>query len=706
MADLSLHIAAIPPPDPGGVERPPVVVSGAHRSWLRPRRSEPFAGCISMVGEAGYADELLLELEAAFRAALRYSITTSLTRSLLAAHTRLLQENRLSMPDHRRYASAVVATTRSNGLYVARSGAAVVASVRSNGAWARSGDPSIEAPVEEVRDLGRGAPPHVTSEFFPLDPGTVVLLLPGITMADISDYALARALQQPLELGGLSTLLGAAPMETAGLILWCPRTTDPRPDPGRWTEWARAVLPEPPAEDAPQRPAAFRAETVIEPIESGGAAPPSGVMDADSPTSRVDLEPALGRESGAGPGARAGTAPSRVESIEHQSGSAASVRSREARREARDAGPNRWVVPLAVGVVLALLGVLLVRGGVPGRGDGSVSAAGRLIQQASAAADQDVAAAQLAEAITILEPRAGSDEGARVLLAEARAARDRVLNVVHVSRVHRFLLPTGHEFRPGGLWKSADGLLILDLGGQLLYRTDATGTQLDVALRPGESYAGQPLGRIVTAAWSPARGTGTDSQLLVVDNQRAVMSLRPNGTAIQRWLPPDSAGWQRIGPAAATFDDLYLLDAGRGEVLRYPARTARAPGAIAVRSEQEPRVASAVDLATDGNLYLLYPDGAISKLSPSGSRLTFDSSVPDRPLQAPVSLYAHPDLERIWVLEPTAARVVELTNDGDYVRQFIFPNDLLQGAVGLHVDGRAGEMRVLAPQFVLLIQID
>jgi hypothetical protein len=93
-------------------------------------------------------------------------------------------------------------------------------------------------------------------------------------------------------------------------------------------------------------------------------------------------------------------------------------------------------------------------------------------------------------------------------------------------------------------------------------------------------------------------------------------------------------------------------------------------------------------------------------LAPGGGTLPFDGAMPGRRLEAPTALFAHPDLDRLWVLEPGQARVVEFTVAGTYVRQFVLPSDVMRGAASIHVDTGATELRVLTPQQVLLVQME
>jgi len=613
-------------------------VSPGGRHGIRARRAEPFAACISTAGDRASTEQLLAELESVFRDSVRYSVTTSLSRALLAVHAILAKENRLSLPEHRQYASAVVVAARSNGVYVARTGKAVIAWGRG-GAWGRTTE-AAGGSSNEPAELGADATPHVTTEFFPLELGDVVLLLPGFRPSDAADATLRSTLRGGADLDALSALVAGGDGSSAALVVRRTAEEDDYETDERWSVWS----------------------------------------DVAAPSASATEEP---------PGAGAGDVVSTRRTISWPT-----------------PGWTRSLPLVALGLVL-FLALLLLRDALPlpGADDRSVAEAGRMIQDAAASSEQTDRAGLLSDAIALLEPRAPHDQAARALLAEAQLALDRTLNIVRVRPI-RIGLQVRDDFRPAGAWKSDGYLLILDLGGQVLHRIDAAAPQAAIALRPGDDYDNQLVGRLVTAAWSPPRGVNTEGQLLVVDSQRSFIALNQEGAPIRRWWPPDNGEWQRIGPAAATFDDLFLLDTMRAEIRRYPARLPGAVGTVAARASDEPRLASAIDLATDGSLYVLLPNGEIRKLAPGGGSLPFDGAVPARPLEAPTALFAHQDLDRVWVLDPGQARVVELTVTGAYVRQFAFPADVLRGAVSLHVDGSVGEMRVLTPQHLVLVQME
>lgn len=698
MADLLLLVAVVVPP--GAARTRAAAVSGAARLWLRPRRAEPFAACLSLNGADAPTDSLLARLEAGFRGASRYSITTSLTRSLLAAHADLREGNRVLAPEANRFAAAIVAAARANGVYVARTGPTLVASIKAEGVWARSGDPLGMGGADEARELGHPMAPQPISEFFPLEVGDAVLLVPGITVPDVEDHELAAALAFPLDPDAAGRLVGRASGDAAGLVVWhAPADAEASKD-ERWLIWSAARRPAASSRSAepvtpPHQPSPARGEGVGPPPlpppptgeGGGGGEPPRQAEGRRAARPRLALR--RGPVAGLDEPREEGQLPRRIAAAARRLGWPA-------------------LVVLVSAAAIAGIALLVVRGLAPASGgsDQAVADAWRIMQAALADPDRDVSADLLSEAIAILEPRAGRDEAAGALLADARDARDRVLSIHRVTRVRRFNLPAHEGFRPVGLWKTEEGFFILDLGEQVLYRLNPGGTELTAVLRPGEIHQEQPLGRLVTAAWSPARGVNTEGQLLLADHVRSLVAVSASGRGARRWWPPDGAMWQRIGPAAATYDDLFLLDTGRGEILRYPARLPGAGGAVVADANREPALATAVDLATDGNLYVLLPDGSVRKLAPGGGRLPFSGAVPDLPLAAPIALFAHPDLERVWVLEPRAARVVELSNQGVYLRQYVFVPEMVRNAVGLHVDPRARELRVLTPQDVLLVEME
>lgn len=631
-------------------------------------------------------------------------------------HALLAEENAWLPKDQHTLASGASAALRPSGLYMAQMGDGLFGNTRLGTLWARSWE-ADETIFTLTGDLSPDAPPRVTTEFFPLGPGDAFLFLPGVNGDQVPEEWLSAALDVNPDLEAVGELLRGATPTTAGMVIWWPDSEHEVG--GSWTRWSSASgtklvpfrrtapSPAPPIEPElrgqPEREAAPPPMFAVpprtmpaEPLpEVVAAAPEPGRWDVSAEPQlaepQPDFEPRL--EAATTTGASQAWA---LEQAEEP------IAPRRERRNPLVGNPRAIALGGAAALILVILvGVGLARGLTP---DSTVPESSALINRAAGASDRNVAVGYLDEAISKLQPRAERDQSALSLLGNAQASRDRLLDVVRVGEIERFALPApSGQARPLGIWKSEDSLFMLDLGSQLLYRSDLSGSRLEVAVKPGDSYADQPLGRFASGAYSAPRGVNTDGRLLLVETSRSILSISPSGT--RRWWPPDSDQWARIGPTAATFDDLYLIDSGKGQIWQYPARVALARASVAATVRDEPRLSQAIDLATDGNLYLLFGDGAIRKLAPGGGGLPFDGRVPGQPLAAPIAIFAHPDLDRVWVLEPAASRVVEFTPGGDYTRQYVFPPNLVRQGLGLHVDGQTDELRVLTVEHVLSVKM-
>lgn len=669
-----------------------------------------------MRGPRPQVDDLVQIAHDAFEASGRRSLTSALTRSLLAVHALLAEENALLPEDERTLASGVSAALRPSGLYLAQMGDGLFGNTRLGTLWARSWE-ADETMLTLSGGLSPDAAPRVTTEFFPLGTGDAFLLLPGVYGNEVAEEWLSAALDPNPDLRAVGELLRAAAPTTAGVVIWWPVHEEDVVG-AHWTRWSSApgtaLLPSRPTPQAavptapPEQRGAPAAELIGEPPEASIVVPPPAGPEAPSVAAagRATVESASWDLAAEPTGAtREPTTESELATPDWRYDEPAL--DRPTRREPRNpfaSNPRAAALGgIAALIVVVLVGVGLIRGLTP---DNTVAEASALVNRAAGTNDRNTAVGYLDEAIVKLQPRAGREQTALNLLNNAQSFRDRLLDVVRVGEIERFALPPapGGQTRPLGLWKTDDSLFILDLGAQLLYRADLNGTRLETAVKPGDSYADQPLGRFVSGAYSPPRGVNTDGRLLLVDTARSILSISPSGT--RRWWPPDGEQWSpRIGPIAATFDDLYVLDVDKAQIWQYPARVALARSTVAATARDEPRLSQAVDLAADGNLYLLFPDGAIRKLAPGGGGLPFDGRVPGLPLSAPIALFAHPDLDRVWVLEPVASRVLEFTTGGEYARQYIFPPNVVRQGVGLHIDPQTEELRVLTSEHVLSVKM-
>ncbi len=110
------------------------------------------------------------------------------------------------------------------------------------------------------------------------------------------------------------------------------------------------------------------------------------------------------------------------------------------------------------------------------------------------------------------------------------------------------------------------------------------------------------------------------------------------------------------------------------------------------------------DMAIGDDILLLYADGAIQKLS-GGMPVTFDISDWDTPPQGATAIFARPpnDTQWVYVADPGNNRIVQVSKDGHFKRQFRLAetqgegsNDALASVTSLFVDEIGGRAYFLS----------
>ena len=130
-------------------------------------------------------------------------------------------------------------------------------------------------------------------------------------------------------------------------------------------------------------------------------------------------------------------------------------------------------------------------------------------------------------------------------------------------------------------------------------------------------------------------------------------------------FPSDSAGYA----AADTYNSrLYLLDAKNSNIYRYNRSGdsfSSAYGWLAAGIN----IKNAVDMSIDGNIYVLKNNGEVLKLL-RGEQEEFNLEKIDPELKSPTKIYASPELDYIYILEPKNKRLVIFDKDGQFLMQY------------------------------------
>jgi hypothetical protein len=127
----------------------------------------------------------------------------------------------------------------------------------------------------------------------------------------------------------------------------------------------------------------------------------------------------------------------------------------------------------------------------------------------------------------------------------------------------------------------------------------------------------------------------------------------------------ESASWQEPRRAGGFEGNFYLLDAGAKRILKY-LPTVRDYNSAPLHYIVEAEFESAVDMAIDGDIYVLLAEGLIMKFT-AGERKPLLVEGLEGGFSNPLAIFTDPGTDHIYVAE--SGRIVELTKEGRFVQQ-------------------------------------
>ena len=240
------------------------------------------------------------------------------------------------------------------------------------------------------------------------------------------------------------------------------------------------------------------------------------------------------------------------------------------------------------------------------------------------------------------------------------------------------------------------------VNGQVMEFTDPK--QGQTVLRVGEQVGQVGVADIVAVV-------ARDLSLLVIDSQFNVFSVVPDQRP-QHLRIVGTDQWK----APAAFDNfqnnLYVLDPVANRIHKYIPT----PGGYEVEPTdffdptEEVDISTAVDMAIDGDVYVLLADNSILKYR-GGQQMRFQIVGEDRPIQAATRIFTTADSDSLFVVDEGNRRLIEVDtrdgNEGVFLRQFLFrgADDFFAEVRGIWVQEAEGRLLVLGAdslrQFVL-----
>lgn len=308
-----------------------------------------------------------------------------------------------------------------------------------------------------------------------------------------------------------------------------------------------------------------------------------------------------------------------------------------------------------------------------------------------------------------------ADPDAVALREELLLALDEVNQIVRLqfSAQVPFAEPQNRPYR---MLVHADDVYILDEGTQQLhgylldevsrFQQPAAGATL---LGPESRLGGVSVEQLKDFVWMEAGGGRESSNLLILVNEGTLLQLDAlrGFTSIsvadsELWVDPRLIGGYN--------GHLYVLDAREDRILKYAPteNTYDYSPTDYFLAETRVELDSAVDMAIDGYIYVLLADGSIVKFSGGLQEAFSVQGLDDRELENPTAIFASPQTEYIYVADAANERIVQLTKEGAFVRQFRPSRDSIDAFQDLHdlsVNEETGELFVLTSEALSLALI-
>jgi hypothetical protein len=202
----------------------------------------------------------------------------------------------------------------------------------------------------------------------------------------------------------------------------------------------------------------------------------------------------------------------------------------------------------------------------------------------------------------------------------------------------------------------------LDANAGVLYRMPKTGGALEPFLRPDDSLNGLAVGMVKAQAWR-------------IDNIIAIAQNVDGGPfsfyfrSGNGWSFSNLGGseeWGRVGKRfrAVNYDgNLYIWGALQGQVLKYASGHYADFPSPWIQEDGGHKVDTVVDLAIDGYVYLLEPDGRTLVFSAGAFQREIVPTGINPPLVTPASFYvtsADPDHGSIFLVDTNNERILQI----------------------------------------------
>jgi hypothetical protein len=377
---------------------------------------------------------------------------------------------------------------------------------------------------------------------------------------------------------------------------------------------------------------------------------------------------------------------------EQAAGSADTTKSAEAvEKTAKVRKRRRWpwllllIIPLALAVTVAI-GLWWQQRQMQEQFDALVLSAQAVLQAASdPALPADAARTQLAGAQDQVQEALRMFPGNEVaanLEADIQTRLDEVNQIVPLYKLLTLQPLGGAGSEPEQLIVQGSRVFVGDTGQDRVVRyglDEVSGLIPEtagglVAERGQVLPDGQLVGELVDIAWGAAGGERRTSNLLILDSNRNLIEV-DSATGLKPLVVADREQWVTPRATEGYNGNFYLLDAGSGKILRYrpTADGYSASPDNYLEGDAAIDLSGAVDMAIDGNIWILYSDGTVQTFFQGRQQPFVLEQPPDGPITSPQAIFtgsAAGSAQTLYIADSGGSRILEYDKNGQYLRQF------------------------------------
>lgn len=292
-----------------------------------------------------------------------------------------------------------------------------------------------------------------------------------------------------------------------------------------------------------------------------------------------------------------------------------------------------------------------------------------------------------AEKITRLGDRARGED-LRAQIETLLIKVNKVQADIKVSLIYDFAVQ-GKESRPRALSGGEGVLYVADIGTNALYRLDITASPPKVE-QLGSGEITQV--RLLTGGDDYLYGLAADGLFRMALAKRTVKTD----------LGGDLTG-RTVTDLAYYFGNLYLLQAAENNFVKYTPTTGGLSAPLTWLKEKAD-LTGAISLAVDGDVYFLFKDSSLKKLT-AGKATDFKLVNLDKPLLEAQVVYTRADLNELYILDTGNKRVVLADKNGFYRKQIPLTNTMFSAPTAFWVDAGGGALYLLDGTRLLALEL-